>query len=174
MVAVRTLTAYKSLVSYFEMHDIERQISAAQGYSELAMYDDALAELNAIAPEFAERTDVLETRLLVLMHAMRWKESLVVSRKLCKSNPDSASGFIHAAFCLHELGRTQDAKALLVEGPPTLLKEPTYHYNLACYEARLGNLAEAHAHLETSFAMDRKFREFAKSDSDLQPLWHLL
>ena len=58
--------------------------------------------------------------------------------------------------------------------PPSLLKEPTYHYNLACYEARLGNFAEAHAHLETSFAMDRKFREFAKGDSDLEPIRHLM
>lgn len=157
-----------------KMEDIERKIAAAQGYSELGMHDDAIAELDAIDPDQANLPEVLETRLLTLMHACRWKEALTASRKFCKVSPDVASGFIHAAFCLHELGRTQDARAVLISGPPSLLKEPTYHYNLACYEARLGNLAEAHAHLETSFAMDRKFREFAKTDSDLQPIRHLM
>ena len=158
----------------FEMEDLEKIITTAQGYSELGMHEDAIAELDSISPEHSEKSEVQEIRLLVLMHARRWKEALAASRKLCKANPESASGFIHAAFCLHELGRTQDAKSLLVNGPPSLLKEPTYHYNLACYEARLGNYPEAHAHLETSFAMDRKFREFAKNDSDLEPIRHLL
>jgi len=156
------------------MEDLEKIITAAQGYSELGMHEDAIAELESIASEYADRPEVLETRLLILMHAKRWKEALAVSRKLCKTNPESPSGFIHAAFCLHELGRTQDAKTLLLGGPSALLKEPTYHYNLACYEARLGNLPEAHAHLETSFAMDRKFREFARNDSDLAPIRHLM
>lgn len=158
----------------FSMEDLERKIAAAQGYSELGMHDDAIAELETIPPGRSERPEVIETRLLIFMHARRWKDALAASRKLCKAKPDAAAGFIHAAFCLHELGRTQDAKALLISGPPSLLKEPTYHYNLACYEAKLGNYPEAHAHLETSFAMDRKFREFAKGDADLEPIRHLL
>lgn len=156
------------------MEDFERKIAAAQGYSELGMHDDAVAELETIGEKDSLRTDVMEAWLVVLMHARRWKEALTASRRLCKAKPEAAAGFIHAAFCLHELGRTQDAKTLLVNGPPSLLKEPTYHYNLACYEAKLGNYPEAHAHLETSFAMDRKFREFAKGDADLEPIRHLL
>lgn len=156
------------------MEDFEKRISAAQGYSELGMCEDALAELDAIEPESAEKTDVLETRLTILMRARRWKEALEVSRNLCRIDPEAPSPFIHAAFCLHEIGRTQEARILLLEGPPSLLREPTFHYNLACYEARLGNLAEAHAHLETSFAMDKKFREFAKTDTDLDPIRHML
>jgi predicted Zn-dependent protease len=156
------------------MEDLAKIISAAQGYSELGMHDDAIAEMDTISPEASERPEVVEMRLLILMHAKRWKEALASSRKLCKASPESPSGFIHSAFCLHELGRTKEAKEILLGGPPSLLKEPTYHYNLACYEARLGNFAEAHAHLETSFTMDRKFREFAKTDSDLEPVRHLL
>lgn len=158
----------------FAMEDFEKRMAAAQGYSELGMHEDAVAELDAIDPENAARPDVLEARLLVLMHAGRWKEALAASRKICKACPEEAAGFIHAAFCLHALGRTQDARSTLVEGPPSLLKDPTYHYNLACYEAKLGNYPEAHAHLETSFAMDRKFREFARGDADLEPIRHLL
>ena len=156
------------------MEDFERKLAAAQGYSELGMHDDAIAEIDAIDPVSSEHHEVLEARLLILMHAHRWKEALAASRKFCKARPQDAAGFIHAAFCLHALGRTQDAKSILIGGPPSLLKDPTYHYNLACYEAKLGNYPEAHAHLETSFAMDRKFREFAKGDADLETIRHLL
>jgi predicted Zn-dependent protease len=157
-----------------DMEYLERIITTAQGYSELGMHNEALAELDAAGEEFSNQPELIEVRLLILMHAKRWKEALTASRKLCKASPDSPSGFIHAAFCLHELDRTQDAKSLLLGGPSSLLKEPTYHYNLACYEARLGNLPEAHAHLQTSFAMDKKFREFAKNDSDLEAIRHLM
>ena len=170
----RRRTGGIAVVTGFAMDDVVKRLAAAQGYSELGMHDDAIAELDAISPECSERTDVLETRLSILMHAHRWKDALTSSRKLCKAKPEEAAGFIHAAFCLHELGRTLEAKSLLISGPPSLLKEPTYHYNLACYEAKLGNYPEAHAHLETSFAMDRKFREFAKGDADLEPIRHLL
>lgn len=156
------------------MEDFERKIQAAQGYSELGMTDEALEELDSIAPPHCERPDFMEMRLLILLHAHRWKEALTAARKLCKAAPASSAGYIHSAFCLHELGRTEEAKSLLLSGPPALLDEPTYHYNLACYECALDNLESAQAHLETTFAMDRKFREFAKTDPDLVKLRDLL
>ena len=54
--------------------------------------------------------------------------------------------------------------------PPPWRMEPTYHYNLGCYDAVLGNLEEAARHLETSFRMDKKFREIAKYDPDLKAI----
>ncbi len=152
------------------MEDFERRIQAAQGYSELGMTNDALEELDGVAPPFCERPEFLEMRLLILLHARRWKEALAAARRLCKVVPGFSAGYIHTAFCLHELGRTSEAKALLLSGPPSLLEEPTYHYNLACYECALGNLESAQAHLETTFAMDRKFRDFARTDPDLAKL----
>jgi hypothetical protein len=72
------------------------------------------------------------------------------------------------------MGRTQEAKQLLLDGPASLLSEPTYHYNLGCYDAILGNLDTAAQHLETSFQMDSKFREIAKYDPDLKAVHGLL
>jgi hypothetical protein len=51
-----------------------------------------------------------------------------------------------------------------------LKAEPTYHYNLACYEAALGNIEQARAHLNVSFAMDKTLKEFARTDPDLKVL----
>jgi hypothetical protein len=113
---------------------------------------------------------VLELRLVILMQARRWSHALKASRDLCQIEPEKNIGYIHAAFCLHELGNTIEARDTLLGGPTTLHAEPTYHYNLACYECRLGNFDLAQAHLDRSFQLDKKFREFARNDPDLEPL----
>ena len=155
------------------MEDYERSIQAAQGYTELGMHKEALKELDSLVPAVRRRPDVLELRILILMQAQKWRIALKASRELCAIRPKSTSGFIHTAFCLHELGRSNEAKSLLLSGPAALIDEPTYHYNLACYECILGNLESAQAHLETSFLMDKNLKIFAQTDPDLKPLQSL-
>ena len=148
----------------------ERTLLAAQGYSELGMVDDALAEIDTLPAEVAEHATVVEMRIHVLRQARRWKPALTASRVLCRVAPDKASGFIHTAFCLHELGRTAEARDTLLSGPPLLHAESVYHYNLACYECTLGNLDLARLHLEKSFELDKSLKEFSKTDPDLAGL----
>ena len=153
---------------------IEKILLAAQGYFELGMMDDALTEIDALPAAVQERLDVLQMRLFIHMRAKRWREALKISRVMCRVSPEETVGYIHAAFCLHELGRTADAKELLLGGPAALLSEATYHYNLGCYDAALGNIEDAQAHLRVSFKLDKKFRELARTDPDLRPVWDLL
>ena len=148
----------------------ERTILAAQGYSELAMCDDALAELDSLPPKVAVLASVMELRAVILIQARRWKPALDVSRELCVLDPEKSGGFIHTAFCLHEMGCTAEALETLLAGPAALHTEPTFHYNLACYECALGRLDLARMHLEKSIQLDKKCRELAKSDPDLAPL----
>jgi predicted Zn-dependent protease len=148
----------------------KRLLIAAQGYSELGLPDLALAELSLIPEELQGESVVVETMLSVLMQAQRWTAALPVGQELCRLEPEKSAGFIHAAFCLHELGNTMAARELLMSGPAQLKAEATYHYNLACYEAKLGNLDQARAYLDVSFAMDKKLKEFALDDPDLDVL----
>ncbi len=134
------------------------------------MFDDALAELAAIPAEAWQDPGAEEVRIVILTQARRWSEALAFSRDLCVRLPEAPAGFIHAAFCLHGLGRSAEARDTLLNGPRSLEREPTYHYNLACYECALGNLDSARRWLEQSFALDKMFREFAKTDPDLDPL----
>jgi len=145
----------------------ERRLSAAQGYADLGMLEEAIEELDGIPSEFQERPETLEIRLLVMMRGKLWESALEIGRKLTRLYPHQPAGFIHAAFCLHELGDTLAAKQILMKGPPSIVNEPTYYYNLACYEAILGNREAAVKSLNQSFKIDKKFREFAKSDPDL-------
>ena len=148
----------------------ERTLLAAQGYSELAMFDDALAELDALPADTLQHTTVVELRTVILMQAKRWKTALNAARSLCRAAPEKTSGFLNAAFCLHELGRTTAARDMLIAGPEALHIEPTFHYNLACYECALGNLSLARLHLDKSCQLDKKFRDLARADPDLAAL----
>ncbi len=148
----------------------ERTLLAAQGYSELSMYDDAIAELDTLPADAVKNPTVIELRAVILMQAKRWKSALTAARSLCRTEPEKTSGFIHTAFCLHELGRTAEARDVLIAGPEALHIEPTFHYNLACYECALGNLALARLHLDKSIQLDKKFRDFARNDPDLAAL----
>ena len=134
------------------------------------MTAESVAELNAIEEEFQHRPEVLQLRLHHLMRKKQWTRALSVSRKLCRVAPEASAGYLHAGFCLHQIGRTADAKKLLLKGPTALLKEPIYYYNMGCYEVLLGNLHDAEVHLRISFEMDASFRELAKKDPDLKPL----
>ena len=151
-----------------------RIFQAAQGYLELGMLEDALVELNSLPSAVQGRLEVLHMRLFIHMQGKCWCEALKISQIICRAHPEETAGFIHAAFCLHELGRTGEAKEVLLGGPSTLLNEATYHYNLGCYDAVLGNLEDAQAHLRVSFKLDKKFREFARTDPDLRPVWDSL
>ena len=153
----------------FEWH-----FRAACGYAELGMTRESVAELNAIEPPNQNRPEVLQLRLHHLMRAQRWTSALRISQKLCRAAPDCSAGFLHAGFCLHELGKTAEAKKLLLKGPAALLKEPIYYYNMGCYEALLGNVKDARINLETSFRMDSSFRELAKKDPDLEAVKDLI
>jgi Flp pilus assembly protein TadD len=153
----------------FEWH-----FRAACGYAELGMTRQSIAELNEIDQPHQHRPEVLQLRLHHLMRGQRWASALRISQKLCRAAPDCSAGYLHAGFCLHELGKTAEAKQLLLKGPAALLKEPIYYYNMGCYEALLGNVKDARINLETSFRMDSSFRELAKKDPDLKAVQDLI
>ena len=150
--------------------NFERQFRAACGYAELGMTTESITELNGIEDKFQNRPEVLQLRLHHLMRKKHWTRALAVSRKLCRVAPEASAGFLHAGFCLHQIGRTLEAKELLLKGPTALLKEPIYYYNMGCYEVLLGNLKDAQVHLDISFKMDASFRELARKDPDLKAL----
>ncbi|HEY2801440.1 MAG TPA: hypothetical protein VGI85_12650 [Chthoniobacterales bacterium] len=153
---------------------LEWQLRAACGYAELGMERESIAELNAIAKEDQDDPEVLLLRLHHLMHRKSWRRALTISRKLCRVAPDCGAGFLHAGFCLNQLGKTAEALKVLLHGPSTLRREPIYYYNMGCYEALLGNARVAQKHLKISFEMDASFRAIAKTDPDLKTVQALL
>ena len=145
----------------------ERALLAAQGYLELGMVEEALTELSSIGVVASDDPDIVELRLHILMEGRKWNEAIDAAEELLRMKADAMPAYIHGAFALHELGRTSEARDLLLKGPPVLRDDPTFHYNIGCYEAVLGNRDAALESLRQSFAMDKTFREFARRDPDL-------
>ena len=148
----------------------EKCLLAAQGYLELGMPVEALAELDALPEEDRDAESAMQLRLFIAMKNHNWDDSLRICERMRELHPQAVSGYIHGAFCLHERGLTDAALKLLLSGPPALAEEATYFYNLACYSAVLGHLENALDYVRTSFEMDDKFRDIAKLDPDLTPL----
>ncbi len=145
-------------------------LEAASGYYELGMISEALEEMNAIPDEDQQEPDVLFFRIALLLQQRNWSDALEYCETLTRLHPQKTEGYIHQAYCLHELKRTAEARKTLLSGPKKLHKNPLYHYNLACYAAALGNRDEAQQLLETSLRMDPSLRETAAQDPDLEPL----
>jgi len=152
----------------------ERQILAAQGYCEIGMFEEALCEIEQLPSEICDRNEIIEVGLHICLQAKKWKEALELARRLREKAPDLSVGYIHAAYSLHELGRTAEALELLATIPPETHREPTFFYNRACYKAALGRAEEAVADLRKSFRLNRKLREYAENDPDLDSVRHLL
>jgi predicted Zn-dependent protease len=152
------------------VEDFQKRILAAQGYHELGLWREAWRELDGLTDETRHRPEVLEMRILILVNEHKWRDALSLSRRLAEAAPEQEGGWVHAAYCLHELGRTREAIQALLSAPPSLREKAIFHYNLACYSCVLGQLDEAREALHRSFALDKRYRDFARSDSDLDPL----
>ncbi len=146
----------------------------AQGYLDLGMCAEAWAELRTLPGPDQDTADALHVRVSILIKQRLWHEALALSLRLCDLQPMAVGGFIQAAYCLHEMGQTRGACDLLRSGPPSLLQEAIYHYNLSCYLVHLGEIGEARHLLGKSFELDERLVGIADSDPDLAPLWATL
>jgi Flp pilus assembly protein TadD len=147
-----------------------QQFNAAVGYYQLGMYEEAWQELKGLPAGEELRTEVLGLKISVLMQLKHWEQAVSQSTELLKISPGEKAAYIDIAYCLHELGRTEQAREFLLGAVNLLRDNATFHYNMACYEARLGNLESARGYLQHACKMDGHFKEFSKTDPDLKPL----
>ena len=168
--ATRPSVAALTTQTTLTMTDIERRIIAAQGYVELGLFAEAREELSVLPGGLFDRTDVLEITVLCLMGEHRWEEALSHARRLCAIEPEEPGGFIHAAYCLHEMSRTREAVDVLVRGPASLQGKAVFFYNMGCYRAKLGEMDAAVEMLQKAFSKDESLRRSARRDPDLDAL----
>jgi tetratricopeptide (TPR) repeat protein len=69
------------------------------------------------------------------------------------------------------LNQSHAAHAILTRAASLYPTDPTIQFNLACYEAQMGNLDRAETHLKRATEIDAKFRLMALKDPDLEPVW---
>lgn len=150
----------------------EKHLSYALGYLQLDLIEEAREELAALSPEFLATPPALAVRLEVAMAEETWDEVIALAPELVSHDAAQERPWVAWAYALRERERVAEAQETLFAGS-RLIKEPSplVAYNLACYACLLGDLAEASRLLAVVFAREKSWRDIAREDPDLSPLF---
>jgi predicted Zn-dependent protease len=154
------------------MRDLHKPLMAADGYLFLGMPQHALTELEAIVDSAQHASPVLRARVRVLLHMKRWTEANSLSETGNSLYPDENEFTVQRAFALHQMKKGNDAVQVLLNAPEWIRRTGILHYNLACYEAQLGDLTTARQCIKTAIEINSSFKKNARTDPDLARLWN--
>lgn len=154
-----------------ERQALSKHLEAAEGYLDLGMPIDAWNELEAIEAEDRGRTEVLKVRLEVCRSLENWELMAEIAQHLVKMEPDEAEHPIDLAFAVRRSEDPEAAAAILEEAKSRFPQEGTIPYNLACYRAVAGKVAEAKKLLSEAFCLDASLRITSLDDPDLAGVW---
>src|SRR5215210_3485386 len=152
--------------------DLQRPLMAADGYLYLGLPDEALCELESIGPEYDHEAPVMRARIRVLLHLKRWKDAHRLAEVGNDIYPEENEFTVQRAFALHQMQKGGDAVRVLLSAPEWIRRTGILHYNLACYEAQLGDITTARQSTQAAIEINASFKKNAKQDPDLERLWN--
>jgi tetratricopeptide (TPR) repeat protein len=149
-----------------------RALEAAAAWIHLGGdYREAAKELERLSPEGRLHQTALHIGWIVYSHLKDWERVASIGQLQSKDEPNNYLGWIHHAQGLHELGRTEEAKEVLL---PVVDKFPDNFWipmELARYACRLGEPKEGLEWLRKAIAREERVRKMALGDTDFKPLW---
>lgn len=122
-------------------------IKAAEGYLQLEMSEAALVELDRLEVLDQGHPVALLYRSKAHMDEKNFERAAVVADVGISAYPLRAEFYFLKAFALAGTGDSWSAKQALLRAPNTIQQTGEFHYNLARYEAELGNIESARQHL---------------------------
>ena len=143
----------------------------AQGWLLLENHAAAGRALRLIPPAFRRRPEVEELRAQLHLAAGQWRRAEPILRRLRKQHPSDPHYSVSLAFAVRRAKSIGAAEQILLEARERFPDLAIIWFNLACYAAQQGRLAEARDWLREAGQRDRDYRERAKTDSDLTPYW---
>lgn len=149
-------------------------VTAAQGYFELGMLAEAEAQLDRVDAAARNLPEVLVVRLGIYQETKRWTAMQAVAKLLVALDPADPQWVITWAYATRRAESIDLARIILVEALDKHPLEPIIHYNLACYDCRLGDLPAAKKFIEAALRLSPNIKAMALEDEDLKPLWSLL
>jgi tetratricopeptide (TPR) repeat protein len=150
----------------------QRSLLAADGYLFLGLPEAALGELESISDSAQNTSPVMRARVRVLLHMKRWTEANSLSESGISLYPEENEFTVQRAFALHQLNKGNVAVQVLLSAPEWIRRTGILQYNLACYEAQLGDLGTARQCIQAAIEINSSFKKNAQSDPDLARLWN--
>lgn len=152
--------------------DIQRPLGAADGYLFLGMPLEAAEELDTIPSAHQHDSAVLRARIRVLLHMKNWADGHALSEFGTELYPEENEFTVQCAFALHQMNKGGEAVRVLLNAPEWIRRTGILHYNLACYEAQLGDLRTARQCIRAAIEINASFKKNARQDPDLQRLYN--
>jgi tetratricopeptide (TPR) repeat protein len=149
----------------------ELHLRAACAYVEEGMFDEAQAELEKIDPRSRLLPELLAARIPLYRSLEKWEPMAIAARRLSEWNPEEPGHFVNWAYAITRMESIHAAHAILMRATSLHPTDGMIHFRLACYEAQMGRLDRAKAHLKRATEIDAKFRLMALEDPDLEALW---
>ncbi len=148
-----------------------RRLLAASGYAELGLYQEALEELRGLSEGAQQEVPVLAAWVELYQSWSKWDEARAVAERLTQLEPDQPSWVVALAYTTRRAHSLRAAREVLLAGWARFPNFALIGYNLACYEAQLGDLGTAARLLKRAVELDADLGKLAKTDPDLAPLW---
>ncbi|HYR58170.1 MAG TPA: hypothetical protein VEO95_06055 [Chthoniobacteraceae bacterium] len=149
-----------------------RALEAADGYLYLGLPDEALGEFGAIPAVERKYASVMLAEIRVLLHMKQWKRAETLSARGGELHPEEDEFTVQRVFALHQLEKGEEAFRVLLSAPEWIRRTGILHYNLACYEARLGDINTARRCIDAAIEINSAIKKNARSDPDLAALWN--
>ncbi len=149
-----------------------RALRTAEGYVFFRLFREALAELDSIPPHDQDDCDVMIARIRILLHLRRWRKASQLSARGAALHAAEDEFTVQRAFALHQLNLGEQAARVLLDAPEWIRRTGILHYNLACYEARWGNLTVARQCVQAAIQINSAIKKNARQDPDLADLWN--
>jgi len=147
-------------------------LQTAEGYVFLGLYREALEEIEHLPDCEQDDCDVMIAHVRILLHLHRWRKAARLSAQ-GEALYDSEDEFtVQRAFALHQLKKSEAAARVLLAAPEWIRRTGILHYNLACYEARWGNLTVARQCVQAAIKINSAIKKNARQDPDLAELWN--
>lgn len=148
-----------------------RRVRHALGYIGLEMLREAAAELAAVGEAERNLPEVRSVWVDLHMAAKEWLAVVAVGSELAREHAACETAWIGWAYALRELQRVPEAREVLLAAEKVHGRtSAVLHYNLACYDSLLGEIASARVRLDTACRMDKRFKMEGALDPDLQAL----
>lgn len=152
--------------------ETHRALEAADGYLYLGMPTEALEEFGSIPRTERRESSVMLAEIRVLLHLKSWSRAEKLSARGGKLHPGEDEFTVQRVFALHQLEKGEEAFRVLLAAPEWIRRTGILHYNLACYEARLGDLKTARRCIDAAIEINSAIKKNASKDPDLAALWN--
>ena len=152
-------------------------LAAAQGWLELGNLGEAACELDEIPPKLRVHPDVLDIRWEIYARAGQWDACLDIGIALTELAPKRPHSWCIRATALHRLGRTAEAREVLLQAVDAVGEDWAVFYELARFTCLVGRVPEAKIWLEKAFdatedaAAAGKLKALALENRDLEAVW---